>query len=72
MSDDTYPEELYVDEIDIWDYDDFFHWNEDGIPEPGEWNGEFLEIHEGGEPVDDRDIEPDDYYNDFFDNDDDN
>jgi len=43
MADDTYPEELYVDEIEIVDFDDAYWWGEWDLPDPSEWEGEYFE-----------------------------
>jgi len=61
MSEDTYPEELYVAEIEILDYDDAYYWDELGLPDPTEWEGDYYEQHESiGDEYDDEDGDDDD------------
>jgi hypothetical protein len=49
VADDTYPEELYVDEIEIFDYDDFWYWSDGEFPDPDEWGSEYFAEYESTE-----------------------
>lgn len=60
MADDTYPEELYVEEIEIVDYDDAYWWGEFDLPDPSEWDGEYYEqVDEPEDEYDPRDEDDD-------------
>jgi len=61
MADDTYPEELYIAEIEIVDFDDAYWWGEWDLPEPNEWEGEYYQQDDESDYERERDnFNPDD------------
>jgi len=56
MAEDTYSEELYIEEIEILDYDDVYWWGEYDLPDPNEWEGDYYEqVESDDEDYVDRD-----------------